>query len=106
VALFRVRQLAAHWDLMPFLEAAPAACRRRVLCDKYRVTLEWCLPAIVDGFRRREPFGNEISRMGQDRLHPLVSQVFPLFDTERESTPECGALETLEDIVELSHFNY
>jgi hypothetical protein len=89
VTLFRFSQLAAHWYLMPFLEAASAACRCRMLRDEYGMTSKWRLPAIVDRLRRRETFRNEISRVREDCLHALIAKIIALFRTERESTSEC-----------------
>ena len=77
-----------------------------MLRDKNGMTPERCLSAIVDRLRRGEPPGNEISRVGEHRFHSLFPEIFAFFGTERESASECRALESREDIVELSHFNY
>lgn len=78
-------QLATRFDVVPLGQAASAACCRRVLCHKDRMTAKWRLFPVIRGLGRREPSRDEIARVLDNDRHSLSFQIFALFDAQMET---------------------
>ncbi len=78
-------------NVMPFLQAAPAAGRGGMLSDKHRMTAHRGLLAIVRGFCRRQSSGDEIGGMSGNLLFPFAKAVVALFGAQMKTLAEAGA---------------
>lgn len=76
--------------LPPFVKAPPAASRRRMLCDKHRMTFHWRLPSVVLRIGWRKAKAHEIRRMPANRLNPLLSNIPLQFRSQAKPSPERG----------------
>lgn len=72
-----------------------------MLGDENRVAAKGSLLAVVSGFRRRQPPGDEIPGVGQDRVHPLRFQIVSVPRGQSETLPERGASQAFEEVVEI-----
>lgn len=91
------------FDPVPFLEAAAAAGGGGVLGDEDGVVAERGLLAVVGNLRWSEALCDEIDRVAQHHVHPLVVQVLQLAPAQVKPAPERGAGEGGEELIRISH---
>ncbi len=70
-----IRQLPPFWDAVPLGQAAPAACRRSMLCDKDRMVPHRCLLTVISSLSRAQPLFDEIPRMIQNRRKSFLLKI-------------------------------
>ena len=90
-------------DTMPFGEAGSTAGRRRMLRDKDWMPAHRCLFAVIERQRGRQPLGNELFRMGEDRLDAAFSQIGLFLRVQPETRSECRSAKTSEERSEVVH---
>src|SRR4051794_24747931 len=96
-------EFAPPGDRVPFLQAAPAARRGRVLRHEDGVVAHRRLLAVVRRVRRGKPLLDEDSAMLQDDLKPFLPKVFSFGVPEAEPAPQVGSLQPLEDLIQVAH---
>lgn len=88
---------------MPFLEASPAARRRRMLCDENGMTLEGSLLPVVHGRSWSESSLDEVPGMIENLVEPATPEILGLLWTKRESPPKGRGFERCENFLEIPH---
>src|SRR5687767_1238313 len=91
-------QLAPRGHGMPFLEAAPAAGRRRMLRNKDWMSAERRLLPVVHRLRRRQPSENEIAGMLENDGHSLRLEIRPLARPQRKTPSKSRLGQSAEDV--------
>ena len=91
VGLLRRVQSDTFGQAMPFLQAAPAACCRRVLRDKHRMPLPRCLPSIPRGMGRGKTFCNKILPVQQNRAFSFFIQIDAFLRAQMKPAAKSGA---------------
>jgi len=80
----RIRKFPSHFDTVPFLKTASAACAGGMLCDEYRMVFHGDLLPIVFRKCRRKARSDKIDGMFPDGRRPLFLQIGPLSFSEFE----------------------
>ena len=84
IILLHLTQFLARLHFMPLSDALPAACSCCMLSDKYRMTLHWCLLAIICYICRSFSLCNKILCMLSDCVQPFFIYVINIFLLQME----------------------
>jgi hypothetical protein len=87
--------------VMPLREAFPAAGGGGVLGNKYGVSTERRLLAIIRRVRRCKSLSDEVSGVHQDSSSPPGSHIFMLTCRKLEAAPESRVRQSGEDVIQL-----
>lgn len=90
-------------NFMPFREASPAACGGSMLRDEDGVAPERGLLTVARRLGRRQPRGNEASRMIADRFKTHFRDVGAVLFRQLEAAPERRLRQCGEDGLDISH---
>lgn len=94
---------SAFRDLVPFLQATPAAGGRGVLGDKGRVVLQRGLAAVIGRLGRGEPGFDELAGVSENDIQPFLLEVCRLPSAQPEPAAKFRFAQRCEEFVDVTH---
>jgi hypothetical protein len=97
---FLIAQCASSGNSVPFLYAAAAAGRGRMLGGEYRMPAPWRLPPVLCRMRRTHPFAQHIVCVPGKRFRTFGLGVIGIMGIKSEFRTECGTGQPFQSLVD------